>query len=122
MSVLRIAPVALGLALLALAGCASWSGRDQARMESEARADDARCSTAVVTFPSEAYDHCRRRLADQRLDKQRREIALGSQQSPYPQLDALAEPAGVQRTIDPERFSCTARGEGEARRILCAEH
>ena len=121
MSVPRILPIALGAALLALAGCASWSGQDARRVEAEARADDARCTTAFVKFPSEAYNHCRRRLADQRLDKQRREIALGSQQSPYPP-DLPPEPAGIQRTIDPERFSCTARGEGEARLVLCEEN
>lgn len=113
--------IAIAVALLALAGCASWSGQDARRVAAEARADDARCATATVAFPSEAYDHCRRRLMDQRQDKQRREVALGTQQSPYTSFDAPGEPEGIQRSIDPERFRCTARGEGDARLVLCEE-
>jgi hypothetical protein len=113
---------ALALVLMSgIVGCANWSGRDAARMEAEARADDGRCATATVTFPSEAYDHCRRRLADQRRDKQQRELELAALQSDDRSPYGARQPEGIHRTIDPERFRCEARGEGEARLILCAE-
>lgn len=107
--------------VVGIAGCASWSGRDQARLEAEARADDGRCATATVTFPSEAYDHCRRRLADQRRDKQQRELELAALQSDDRSPYGARQPAGIHRPIDPERFRCEAHGESEARSILCAE-
>ena len=114
--------LALALAaLLTITACASWRGQDAAKLESQARTDDAKCVAGGVSFPSEAYDHCRRHLADLRADKQRREVALGTQQSPYASLEAPPQPEGIQRSIDPERFRCEARGEGAARVVFCEE-
>lgn len=109
------------VALLTITACASWRGQDAAKLESQARADDAKCVAGGVSYPSEAYDHCRRHLADLRADKQRREVALGTQQSPYAALEAPPQPEGIHRSLDPERFSCAARGEGAARVIFCEE-
>jgi hypothetical protein len=117
----RASVVALASALLLITACASWRGQDAAKLESQARSDDAKCVAGGVSFPSEAYDHCRRHLADVRADKQRREVALGTQQSTYAALEAPPQPEGIQRSIDPERFHCTARGEGATRVIYCEE-
>ena len=113
-------PLAL-IMILATAGCAALNGQDARRTDAEARTDDARCTSATVSFPSDAYLACRLKLAQQRADKQRHEVALGTQRSPYESLDAPVEPEGLRRVIDPERFHCRARGEGEARVVLCEE-
>lgn len=109
------------VSLLLLAGCASWSGQDARRVDAEARADDARCTTATVAFPSTAYLDCRRRLAQARMDKQRHEVALGTQTPLHETLDVPREPEGIRRVIDPEKFRCEARGEGDARVVRCEE-
>ena len=107
--------------MLATAGCAGWSGRDQARLESEARADDARCTSATVRFPSDSYLDCRRRLAEQRQDKRKRELEMAALHSENRSPEAAPRAEGVYRPIDPERFRCESRGEGEARLVMCAE-
>jgi hypothetical protein len=108
-------------ALLLLSACASWRGTDEATLEAQARADDKRCTEQGTTFPSEAYDHCRRHLAQQRQDKRHREYEMASLQAADLVPNETRNPEGVQRLIDPERFSCEARGEGAARVVFCEE-
>jgi hypothetical protein len=108
--------------MLGTLGCASWSGRDRARMESAARADDARCTDAGFTYDSPRYTSCRYQLAEARQNAQVHEQSLGTSiaSSGY-HTDLMRQPEGIYRPIDVERFRCEARGEGAARLILCEE-
>ncbi len=107
--------------LVALSGCAGLRDQDAQRVEAYARTDDAKCVARELSFPSDKYVECRRQLAEQRQEKHRQELGMASMHQYEPLPGPVREVEGAPRLIEPARFSCHARGEGETRVVFCEE-
>lgn len=107
--------------VIVLHACANLSGQDARRIEADARTDDAKCVARELAFPSDKYVTCRLQLSEQRQEKQRQELGMASVHGYEPLPGPVREVEGSPRLIDPARFRCAARGEGEARVIFCEE-
>lgn len=110
------------LCCAALSACSMLAARDAARERAEAKADDAHCRLEGTSFPSAGYDSCRRRLQEERRQKQWLELSLLRQQS----LDRTPETVppqapGTFLAIDPAHYACEQLGSGPDGFIACRE-
>jgi hypothetical protein len=116
------AGLAVGIAAILAAGCATWYEDRQVRERQarigQAKADDAYCVDQGAEFPSEAYTRCRKRLQDDREARQLYRLETLERGDATRMRDPLG-PDPVRPSTERGDFDCRERQWEDTRWIDC---